>query len=90
MRDGQHPIDPRSAQKIYYHAKEKTGIRKRCGMHGLRHAFATHLLKAEVDLHRIQRLLGHGHNTTTMPAQRHLDNTASALDLLPWTPKTRA
>jgi site-specific recombinase XerD len=38
LRDGRGPIDPRSAQKIYYHAKEKAGIRKRCGIHGLRHA----------------------------------------------------
>ena len=28
LRDGRGPIDPRSAQKIYYHAKEKAGIRK--------------------------------------------------------------
>ncbi|MDQ3582998.1 MAG: tyrosine-type recombinase/integrase, partial [Pseudomonadota bacterium] len=40
LRDGRGPIDSRSAQKIYYHAKEKAGIRKRCGIHGLRHAFA--------------------------------------------------
>ena len=56
LRDGRGPINPRSAQKIYYHAKEKAGLRKQCGIHGLRHAFATHLLEAGVDLHRIQRL----------------------------------
>jgi integrase/recombinase XerD len=37
LRDGRGPIDPRSAQKIYYHAKEKAGIRKSSGIHGLRH-----------------------------------------------------
>ena len=41
LRDGRGPIDPRSAQKIYYHAKEKAGIRKQerdpCPATRLRH-----------------------------------------------------
>ena len=86
LRDGVHPIDPRSAQKIYYAAKRRAGITKRCGIHGLRHAFATHLLESGVDLHTIQRLLGHGHLGTTMRyfhlARPHLTATASPLDLL--------
>lgn len=85
-RDGGHPIDPRQAQKIFYAAKARAGITKDCGIHGLRHAFATHLLEAGVDVHTIQRLMGHGHIGTTMRyfhlAQKHLMGTTSPLDLL--------
>jgi integrase/recombinase XerD len=80
------PMDTKSAQRIFYAAKDRAGIAKECGIHGLRHAFATHLLESGTDIHTIQRLMGHGHLSTTMRyfhlAQEHLSRTPSPLDLL--------
>lgn len=85
-RDGKHPMSVHSAQKIFYNAKRKANISKRCGIHGLRHAFATHSLEAGTDLHTIQRLLGHRTLATTMRyfhvTQKHLTSAGSPLDLL--------
>ncbi|MBI2370554.1 MAG: site-specific integrase [Deltaproteobacteria bacterium] len=85
-RGGQQPMDPSSAQKIYYAAKGRAGITKPGGIHALRHAFATHLLEAGTDLHTIQRLLGHGHIGSTMRslhlAQKTLLAPTSPLELL--------
>ena len=85
-RDAGQPLLPQTAQHIFYAAKERAGITKQCGIHGLRHAFATHLLEAGVDVHTIQRLMGHGSLSTTARylhlAQKHLSSTASPLDLL--------
>jgi site-specific recombinase XerD len=80
------PMDTKSAQRIFYAAKDRAGIAKECGIHGLRHAFATHLLESGTDIHTIQRLMGHTHLSTTMRyfhlAQEHLSRTPSPLDLL--------
>lgn len=64
-RGGDRPMHETSLQKAYQSAKLRAGITKPGGIHALRHAFATHLLEAGVDLHTIQRLLGHKSITTT-------------------------
>lgn len=60
------PIHERSIQYIINEALQKTEIKKSVSMHTLRHSFATHLLEDGVDIHSIQRLLGHKDIRTTL------------------------
>lgn len=75
-----------TAWRIFHRAKEQAGIRKPCGIHALRHAFATHLLEAGHDPHTIQRLMGHTNIRTTLHyfnlSRRNLLHTTSPLDSL--------
>ncbi|MGB7991704.1 MAG: site-specific integrase [Candidatus Methylophosphatis roskildensis] len=83
---GDGPMFDQTAQRMYQAARHAAGIDKDGGIHTLRHSFATHLLEAGVDIHTIQRLLGHGHVSTTMRyfhlAQSRLTGTRSPLELL--------
>lgn len=85
-KDPSRPMDPSSLQKAYHTAKRGAGITKPGGIHALRHAFATHLLEAGVDLHTIQRLLGHRSISTTARylhlTHASLTTQAARLDLL--------
>ena len=78
------PMSSRSAQHIFYEAKEKAGIKKDLSFHSLRHSFATHLLEKGVDIKYIKDLLGHFSITTTTRylhvKKENLVNIMSPLD----------
>jgi integrase/recombinase XerD len=73
-------------QKAYALAKLRAGIRKRGGVHALRHAYATHMIESGVDVLTVQRLLGHRSVSTTMRyfhlSQARVAIVRSPLDLL--------
>ena len=85
-RDPRKRMDEQIPQRAFRAARLRAGITKPCGIHGLRHAFATHLLEAGVDVHTIGRLMGHSDIRSTLHyfhlAREHLSATPSPLDLL--------
>jgi integrase/recombinase XerD len=85
-RKGTGPILRGTAQKVFYAAKERAGLKRGQGIHTLRHCFATHLLEAGVDLRTIQLLMGHTSLKTTAiylhVTEKKLTQLQSPLDLL--------
>ncbi len=85
-RQGTRAIGVSVAQKVFMMAKLRTGIRKRGGIHSLRHAFATHLIESGANVPTVQRLLGHRSVSTTMRyfhlSEALLETIRSPLDLL--------
>jgi integrase/recombinase XerD len=59
------PLSTRQLNRGFHDAARSAGIDKRVSVHGLRHAFATHLLEQKEDIRVIQVLLGHKKLETT-------------------------
>jgi integrase/recombinase XerD len=86
---GQNPVNPLSTRQLRRAMEASVtlaGLDKHVSLHGLRHAFATHLLEQGVDIRLIQVLLGHKKLETTAMyshvATRILRDTHSPLDAL--------
>ena len=65
QRDADRPISAKAVYLACRKATQDAGISKPVHPHSLRHAFATHLLEAGVNLRTIQILLGHANLETT-------------------------
>jgi integrase/recombinase XerD len=86
---GQRPGKPLSkgtAQNIYLRAVRASGVKRKKGIHTLRHSFATHNLEGGVEITAVQGMLGHTALGTTARylhvTPGRLQRIVSLLDLL--------
>jgi site-specific recombinase XerD len=75
-----------SLSKVFQRSRRRAGVVKEVGIHGFRHAFATHSLEAGMPLAQLQQLLGHKQLSTTLRyvhwLPRYQEDPEAATDLL--------
>lgn len=59
------PVSATTVQKAFREAVKQAGITKKCSVHSLRHAYATHQLESGMPLNQLQQQLGHADIRTT-------------------------
>lgn len=86
---GARPGEPMSKAlllHLYGRAVKRAGIKRKGGLHTLRHSFATHLLESGVEITVVQQLLGHTSLSTTARylhvTHRRVQALALPLDLI--------
>ncbi len=83
----ENPITRHAVEKACREARRCSGINKPVTPHGLRHAFAVHMLENGTDIRTIQLLLGHSNIAATANylrlATTQVCSATSPLDLLP-------
>lgn len=67
------PYPGETVYKVFKRALEKSGVKKKAGVHCLRHSYATHLMENGTDLRHIQVILGHK-NIKTTEIYTHVSN----------------
>jgi integrase len=67
-----------SVQQAFRKALKTSRVRKKVSVHSLRHAYATHLMEANVPLPQIQMWLGHASPSTTRIYAHLTERTAQA------------
>ena len=63
---GNNKISIRACQYAYEIAKKNAGIKKKGGIHILRHSFATHFLEIGGGIFQLQKFMGHEQIRTTL------------------------
>jgi len=65
QKPGTH-ISIRAVQHAYQRARKNAGITRECGIHTLRHSFATHMLESGSGIFQLQKFMGHRNLKTTL------------------------